>query len=153
MKPAIPGREHEVVTGYEESSGEMQRVEAAEPPLDSKRGGVLDERLVDLDGPECGPLVRYGLGRPEPCHEADGTDRLDEARPADEPALGSLHGVEHDITSGLGHVALDQRARVEVEVQLSASRSERTNADALPRALAGLGACLGRARAGRTTRP
>ena len=153
VKAAVPRREHEILAGQHESGSEMERIEAAQLAVESKRGGVLGELLVKLEDPERGPLVPDGLGRGETGDESDRADRLDEARPAHEPALGSLHRSMDVVGARLRDVALDQRTRVEVEVQRSASRSESTIADALRRALAGLGAWVGRAREGGTTRP
>jgi hypothetical protein len=80
-------------------------------------------------------------------------DGLDEADAAHEPALGTVHSFEDGVAAGLGDVALYQRARIEVEVQRSASRSASTSPDALRSLLTGWGARLGRACAGATSRP
>ncbi|MDP8907914.1 MAG: hypothetical protein M3N47_02090 [Chloroflexota bacterium] len=56
----------------------MERVEASELTLERKRGGVLNERLVNFDDPERGPLVCDRRGRAKPGDEPDNTNRPDE---------------------------------------------------------------------------
>ncbi len=131
----------------------MQRVEAAQIVAKRESGGVLHQRLVDLDDGERGPLVLCGLGRTRCCGQPDHPDGLDEAEAADVPTVSLRHRVAHDVTALLGDVAPDERARVEVQPQRSASRSESTTEAASLPAAASFGARLGCARAGGTSRP
>src|SRR5919202_3984847 len=116
--------------------------------LERQRGGVLDKRLVDLDDSEGGPLVLDGLDRARPRDQADRPHSLDESGATDVPAVGFRHRSADKLALRLRDIALDERARVEVELQRSASRSESTSEEARRRDLASLGARLGRARAG-----
>ena len=153
VQAAIPGGEEKILPGERESGGEMQGVQAVQPTVDRELGRPFDQALVHLDHAERGPLLAYGLGGCFACAQADGADALHEADTTHEPPVGAFHRVADDVAAGLSDVALDQRARVEVEVQRSASRSESTSDDALSRVLTSRGARLGRARVGATNRP
>ena len=130
----------------------MQCVHAAKFSVDGEPGGVFDQPLLHFDNSERRPLIANDLGGSLASAQSDGSDGLDEADAAHEPVLGSLHSVEDEVASRLGDVALDQRARVKVEVQRSASRSANTSPEALRSLFTGRGV-LGRVRAGATNRP
>jgi len=57
VEAAVPSREGESLPGKHESGGEVEGVEAPKIVLQGERGGVLRERLIDLDDAERGPLV------------------------------------------------------------------------------------------------
>jgi len=120
---------------------------------DRERRRLLDQRLVDFDHAEGGPLRPERVGRSRSRDQLDGADRLAVADAAGEPAIGGLHRLPDEVASGLGDVALDQRARVEVEDQSSASRSASTAADAEAATRAGWGGCPGRDAPAGTSRP
>ena len=131
----------------------MQRVEGAEVALDCQPGGMLDESLIHIDHAECWPFFSDRLDGCRPGCERDGSEGLDEPDPAHEPALRLGHRSAQGHTPRLGHVTLDQRARVQVEVQFSRSLSARTSSDADRVAMASFGGFPGRSRVGRTSRP
>ena len=131
----------------------MQRVEGAEAAFDCQPGGGLDESLIHLDHAKCWPFFPH---RPDGCRpgcEPDGPEGLDEPDPAHEPALRLGHRPAHCHTPRLGHITLDQRARIQVEVQFSLSLSAKTSPDAEPAAATSFGALRGRSRVGRTSLP
>ena len=114
---------------------------------------MLHELLIDLDHGKRRPLRLHRPARSHAPRQANRTSRLEETDPAYEPRVGTTHQFAEPIAPGLGDVALDERACVEIEVQRSASRSERTSADALGRPFASRGARFGRAVAGGVSRP
>jgi hypothetical protein len=145
----VPGRRWSCGEGC----GKMERVQAAQVSIDGERGGVFSQSLVDLDDAERRPLFAHRPGCLPPGAQRNSTDSLSEPDAADEPAIGFLHGLADELAAGLGHIALDQSAGVQVQVPCSASRSASTSEEAGRRALTRRGACLGRARAGATRRP
>jgi hypothetical protein len=153
VEAAVPGGEDEVVLGEHAGGGEVQGVHAAQFAGDREFGGVFDQALVHFDHAERGPLLAHGRRSCRACAEADGANGLHEADTAHEPALGLVHDLVDSVAAGLGDIALDQRARVEVEIQRSDSRSASTNPDALRSLFTGCGARVGSARVGATSRP
>ncbi|HMH47438.1 MAG TPA: hypothetical protein VK538_06935, partial [Solirubrobacteraceae bacterium] len=126
----------------------MQRVEAAELEVHGERGAVLDQILIDLDNSERWPLFSDRFRSRLACGKGHCTSGLDETDTTDEPGVGAIHRTSQQVASRLSHVALDERACVEVEVQRSASRSDSTSEEALCRDFTRRGARLGRAREG-----
>ena len=110
----------------------MEGVEAAQALPHGECGCALDEALVDVDDLELRPLVAYRPG--VVAGQRDGTHDFDEADPADEPAFRVAHPGANGLRRRLVDVALDERARIEVEDQRSSSRSRRmiSLAEALP---------------------
>ncbi len=131
----------------------MQRVEAAQLKAYGERGAVLDQILIDLDNSERWPIFSDCLPSRLTGGEGHSATGLDETDTTDEPAVGAIHCPPDEVAPRLSDVALDQRARVNVEVQRSASRSDNTSAEALRRDFTRRGARFGRAREGTVTRP
>jgi hypothetical protein len=131
----------------------MDGIETAQLSADRKLGRGLDQTLINLDHTKRGPLFAYFPSRRLASAKGDSTSCLYEASAADEPPLGTVHRIADNVAARLSDVALDQRARVEIEVQRSASRSASTSEDALLRARTSRGARAGRARAGGSNRP
>ncbi len=153
VKAAVPSRYHEPIGREHERGREVQSIKAAQVAFASERRRMFHERLVDFDDAEGCPFPFERGGRARSADQADRPHRLDVAQPAHEPALGVLHRCPHDIAARFGHVALDECARVEVDVQRSASRSASTSAEALRSVVTMAGARAGRDRAGGTRRP
>lgn len=131
MQSAVPCRDHQTLSGQYEGSGEMERVEASQVVCQCEVERVFDKLPIDLDHAERLPLRLHRPDRRGTCSESDGTSRFEEANSAGKPGLGAGHHFADLAAARLRHVSLDQRARVEIEVQRSASRSARTHADAL----------------------
>lgn len=109
----------------------MQRVQTAELQIQRQRGAPLDQILVDLDDGERRPLPIERFRRGAPRRQSNSPHRLDVTDATREPTVSASHRVAYECAAGLGDIALDERARVEVQVQRSASRSERTSSEAL----------------------
>jgi hypothetical protein len=109
----------------------MQGVEATQLVFDCQHSGLLHETLVDLDDAKRRPLLPQVPGCGLARSKADGADRLDVSDAADEPSTRCAHGLADRVAARLGDVALDQRARVQIEVQRFCSLSERTREEAL----------------------
>ena len=131
----------------------MKRVKRAQLVTAGELRRCFDEALINLDHGEGRPFVSDGPGAFLTNHETDRADRLDEGDAASEPQVGIAHRAAHDVAAHLGDVALHQSARVEIEVQRSASRSARTCALADPFAFTRRGARVGFGRVGGATRP
>lgn len=153
VEAMVPGDQEKIVLGEHQGGGEVQGVQAAQLALDSELGRLLDQALVHLDHGERWPLLAHGPRGCSACTQADGADTLHEADTTDEPSVGAVHRIADNVAAGLSDVALDQCARVEVEVQRSASRSASTSEDALRPLFTSRGARLGRAYTGLTNRP
>jgi hypothetical protein len=103
----------------------------------------FDQALVHFDHTERRPLLTHGSRSYLACAQANGADGLHKADTAHEPALGTVHNITDGVAARLGDVALDQRARIEVEIQRSASRSASTSPEALRSLFTGRGARVG----------
>src|SRR5437899_10427751 len=120
--------------------------------LEREISRVLNESLIDLDHIEGRPLPPHDASGAAAGREADRADGFHIPDAADEPAVGFLHRFADGFASGLGDVAFYERAGVEVQPQLSMSRSARTIAEARRETLTSRGARLGRARPADTKR-
>ena len=139
VEPSVPGGENKIICRKHAGGSEVQRVQATQLVLDCERAGVLDQALIDFDDRESRPLFACGLRGSSSPREPDGADSLYVPHPTHEPGVGARHRVANKLALRLPDVAFDERARVEVEVQRSASRSARTSADALSRLLTSRG--------------
>jgi hypothetical protein len=153
MEATIPRGNDEIDVGEHKRRGEVQCVQAAKLSRHRKSSGMLDQVLVDLHDPKRQPLIFEGARGGASGGEANRPSGLDESNAAHEPTVGAVHRVTHEIAASLPHVALDERARVQIDVQRSASRSARTSDEALCRPRAKRGARFGRARDGARRRP
>jgi hypothetical protein len=153
MQTPVPGGNDDAVLWEQERRRKMKSVQAPEPSLDREPRCAFDQPLVNLDDGECRPLSLEGARRCPTTRQRERTRNLDESDTRYEPLVGVIHRVSNQVTAGLGHVALDECAGVQIEAQRSASRSESTSAEALRRALTRRGALEGRTRDGGATRP
>src|SRR5579884_2413589 len=153
VEPAVPGGQHEIVRRQGQGGGQVEGVEAAEIPGQGQLRCPLDQSLVDLHHAECPPLLAYRSSGRVAGGDPYGSNHLHEGDPADEPSVGCVHHLAYQVAPRLLDVALDEGAGVQIQVQRSASRSDRTTWDAERVALASRGARGGRARDGSERRP
>lgn len=131
----------------------MQRVQAPHLVAQRELRCTLHKALIDLDHAERRPLrtegSQGGIAGGKPYRAC----RFEEPDATHEPPIRASHDLAQFVATRLADIALDESARIEIEIQRSASLSAKTKADALSAALTMRGGRSGRVPDGGVSRP